>query len=953
MMRIKPSSLMISSIQLKYYAWDISHKKSVSDDSRFTGVLSEARVDLNPHQVEAALFAFKSPLSKGAILADEVGLGKTIEAGIILSEMWAENKRKILIIVPASLRNQWNIELMEKFYLPSFILESNSMDDAKSQIIRGKQQIFICSYNFASTNADFLKTRKWDLIVFDEAHKLRNVYKKGNVMANVIRASFQNYKKVLLTATPLQNNLKELYGLISIIDPQFFLSLDTFAEQYNAVSTRDAAKYGELKGRISHIIHRTLRNQVEEYVNFTKRTAFVQEYYPSEAEMKLYESVSNYLMREGTYGIPERQRPLLSLLVRKIMASSSYALAYTLQRFITRLEEYKTTGVVSSLLSCISDDFEGGNDEYSIYPNDSQSENCSSQSLDNEIEELKGYCVMARAIGVETKAEELLKALDVSFEKIKNLGGQRKALIFTESRRTQEYLYKFLSDNGYNDKIVCFNGTNDSEEAKNIYRLWLMQYAGTNRISGSTVIDKKQAIVDTFRDKAEIMIATEAGAEGINLQFCSLVVNYDMPWNPQRIEQRIGRCHRYGQKNDVVVVNFVNQANYADCRVYELLNDKFSLFDGVFGASDEVLGTMDSGVDFERKLNNIYNTCRTEREIAAAFDELQNELEAVIKERIDSTRKSLLENFDEEVVNKLRMRQGEDTIRMDSYNRHLWKVAVSVLKDLVSDIDEGNHTLTINRFLTEDIPSGTYILNKESDQYIQLSSGHPLWQFVVKKAMETNVPDCELIFDLDSYDFKSKLLEKYKGESGIASVYRVTSYNEYDSEEYLIGCAKTDNGEKLPKEFVFKLFEIGCVDERVTNLEDLDVLFKADYENQLSENQMVIEERTNQYVDYEINKYEMWADDQLVPLQKEVMELSREHDALRRQIRKEHNATIKLQLKKEEMQMSRNLNQKRARMYALEDEYKDKVDEMTEKLQKEVNIKIHSEVMFRFKWHII
>ena len=181
-MRIIPSSLMISSIQLKYYAWDISHKKSVSDDSRFTGVLSEARVDLNPHQVEAALFAFKSPLSKGAILADEVGLGKTIEAGIILSEMWAENKRKILIIVPASLRNQWNIELMEKFYLPSFILESNSMDDAKSQIIRGKQQIFICSYNFASTNADFLKTRKWDLVVFDEAHKLRNVYKRGNVI---------------------------------------------------------------------------------------------------------------------------------------------------------------------------------------------------------------------------------------------------------------------------------------------------------------------------------------------------------------------------------------------------------------------------------------------------------------------------------------------------------------------------------------------------------------------------------------------------------------------------------------------------------------------------------------------------------------------------------------------------------------------------------------------------
>lgn len=944
---------MISSIQLKYYAWDIAHKKSVSDDSRFTGVLSEARVDLNPHQVEAALFAFKSPLSKGAILADEVGLGKTIEAGIILSEMWAENKRKILIVVPASLRNQWNIELMEKFYLPSFILESNSMDDAKSQIIRGKQQIFICSYNFAASNADFLKKRAWDLVVFDEAHKLRNVYKKGNVMANALRDAFKNYKKVLLTATPLQNNLKELYGLISIIDPEFFLSLDTFAEQYNVVTTRDAAKYGELKGRISHIIHRTLRKQVEEYVNFTKRTAFVQEYYPSEAEIKLYDSVSNYLMREGTYGMPERQRPLLSLLVRKIMASSSYALAYTLERFIKRLEEYKTTGVMGAALSCVSDDFEGENDEYGVYNDDSQSGNCSCESIDREIEELKGYSKMAREIGEETKARELLKALDVSFEKIRNLGGQRKALIFTESRRTQEYLYKFLSDNGYNDKIVCFNGTNDSEEAKNIYRLWLMQYEGTNRISGSTVIDKKQAIVDAFRDKSEIMIATEAGAEGINLQFCSLVVNYDMPWNPQRIEQRIGRCHRYGQKNDVVVVNFVNQANYADCRVYELLNDKFSLFNGMFGASDEVLGSMDSGVDFERKLNNIYNTCRTEREIAAAFDELQSELETVIKERIESTRKSLLENFDEEVVNKLRMRQGEDTMRMDSYNKHLWKVAISVLKDAISDIDEGNHTFTLNSSLEEGIPTGTYILNKESDEYVQLRHGHPLGQYVVHNAMETIVSDCELVFDLDSYYFKSKLLEKYKGESGIASVYRIISSNEYDSEEYLIGCAKTDNGEKLPKDFVFKLLEIGCVDETETKLDTLDDIFKADYDNQLSENQRVIEERTNQYVDYEINKYEMWADDQLVPLQKEVMELSREHDALRRQIRKEHNATVKLQLKKDEMQMSRLLSQKRAKMYAMEDEYREKVDKMTDKLQNAMNNMIHSEVMFRFRWHIM
>lgn len=943
---------MLSPIQLLYYAWDISHKKSVSDDSRFTGVLSEARVDLNPHQVEAALFAFKSPLSKGAILADEVGLGKTIEAGIILSEMWAENKRNILIVVPASLRNQWNIELMEKFYLPSFILDSESFEEGQSQISKGEKSIYICSYNFAVTNAEYFKNIDWDLIVLDEAHKLRNVYKKSNVMANALRAAFRNYKKVLLTATPLQNNLKELYGLISIIDPEFFSSLDTFADQYNAVSTRDKAKYGELKGRIAHIIHRTLRNQVEEYVNFTKRTAFVQEYYPSTAEINLYNQVSDYLMREGTYGVPERQRPLLSLLVRKIMSSSAYALGYTLERFIHRLQEYKETGMLSSALACVNADYDGNNDEYDIYDNDSASSRAAYNDIDDEIEELRGYCKLARSIGEETKSKELLNALDLSFEKITKLGGQKKALIFTESRRTQEYLYKFLTDHGYRDKIVCFNGTNTSDEAKNIYRLWLMQYTGTNRISGSTVIDKKQAIVDTFKDKAEILIATEAGAEGINLQFCSLVVNYDMPWNPQRIEQRIGRCHRYGQKNDVVVVNFVNQANYADRRVYELLNNKFSLFDGVFGASDEVLGSMESGVDFERRLNNIYNTCRTEREIAAAFDELQKELEEVIIERIESTRKSLLENFDEEVVNKLRVRQSEDTNRMDTYNRHLWYLATNVLSHCINNVNNSSHTFTLNEELASDIPVGTYILNKESDRYIQLRYGHPLGQYIVQKALGTKVSDTKLVFDLESYPYKSALIEQYKGQSGDACVYRVSSSNKYDSEEQLIACAQTDNGEILPHEFIFKLLELDCISENEAELCSLDKTFKNEYEKQLNSYKLTVDERTNEYVDYEINKYEMWAEDQLVPLRKEVMELSREHDVLRRQIRKEHNAAVKLQLKKEENQKAKVLNHKRAKLLQMEDEYNDKVDAMTDQLQDSMKNSISSSIMFRFKWTI-
>lgn len=943
---------MISPLQLKYYAWDISHKKSVSDDSRFTGVLSEARVDLNPHQVEAALFAFKSPLSKGAILADEVGLGKTIEAGIILSELWAENKRRILIIVPASLRNQWNIELMEKFYLPSAILDSESFNELKGEVSEGKDCIFICSYNFAFSNAEFFSNIAWDLIVYDEAHKLRNVYKKSNVMANILRAAFRNQKKILLTATPLQNSLKELYGLISIIDPEFFSGLDTFAEQYNAISTRDKAKYGELKGRIAHIIHRTLRNQVQEYVNFTKRTAFVQKYTPSQKELELYDKVSEYLLREGTYGVPERQRPLLSLLVRKIMSSSAYALKFTLERFINRLQEYKNTGILSSAISCVTEDYDGSNDEYDTYNSSIEREIRFHNDIDEEIAELRNYQIMASQIEVESKAEKLLEALRLSFEKIKTLGGQRKALIFTESRKTQEYLFSFLQEHGYKGKVICFNGTNNSDEAKNIYRLWLMRYAGTNRISGSAVIDKKQAIVDTFLQEAEILIATEAGAEGINLQFCSLVVNYDMPWNPQRIEQRIGRCHRYGQKNDVVVVNFVNQSNYADCRVYELLNNKFSLFDGVFGASDEILGSIDSGIDIERRLNNIYNTCRTEREIAAAFDELQSELEDLIKERISNTKKSLLENFDEEVVNKLRIRQTEDNERMDTYNRHLWNIAINVLKDKIKDVDEKRHTFTLLQPINENIPATTYILNKESDDYIQLRYGHPLGQYVVNKALSMGISDESIVFDLTSYPYKSALIEQFKGSSGTACVYTVRSSNNYDSEEHIIACAKSDNGLIMPRQFVSKLLELDSSFSECNDILGTDGMFRKEFEKQLSELKVNIDNKTNEYVDYEITKYEMWADDQLVPLRKEVMELSRECDALRRQIRKEHNASVKIQLKKDENQKSKVLNQKRSKLLMMEDEYSDKVDKMTDKLQASMDNQISSDVMFRFRWTI-
>ena len=262
------------------------------------------------------------------------------------------------------------------------------------------------------------------------------------------------------------------------------------------------------------------------------------------------------------------------------------------------------------------------------------------QKLREEIDILQRLATWARSIGIDTKTQTLLKALDIGFEQMATTGAARKALIFTESRRTQEYLKTFLESHGYRGQVVLFNGTNGGPEATAIYERWVEKNRDTGRSSGSRAVDVRTALIEHFRDEATILLATEAAAEGINLQFCSLVINYDLPWNPQRIEQRIGRCHRYGQKHDVVVINFLNERNEADRRVLELLGEKFSLFSGVFGASDEVLGTIESGVDFEKRILAIYQECRTPEEIDAAFRKLQEEMDEQIRTRMDDTRRT-------------------------------------------------------------------------------------------------------------------------------------------------------------------------------------------------------------------------------------------------------------------------------------------------------------------------
>ncbi|MCI1142072.1 DEAD/DEAH box helicase [Sphingomonas sp. WKB10] len=514
---------------------------------------------MNPHQVDAALFALKSPFAKGVLLADEVGLGKTIEAGLVMSQRWAERRRRVLLVVPASLRKQWQQELFEKFSIRAVILDAKTYgDQRRSGIARpfeAKDAVVIVSYEFAARKADDVRAVAWDLVVFDEAHRLRNVHKKGAKRAKVLKEAVDGRFKILLTATPLQNSLTELYGIVSMIDEMHFGGENAFKAQYMGANATPASQE-ILRERLKTICHRTLRRQVQEagHINFRQRHAVTFQFEPHDVEADLYEQLSAYLQDPDTIAYGGRTNALVILQARKSLGSSTAAVAGYLDTLLERLRRRARLGRDDRRLR---GQLRGGKESLDD-EDDETEEPIDPIKLAAEIAHVESMRDIARGIGVNGKGEKLIANLPAVLDEIEVKGGQRKAVIFTESVRTQHYINQLLAENGYAGRMVLMNGSNNDPESRAIYEAWKSKHAGTDRISGSKTADMKAAIVEAFRgDDKTILIATESGAEGINLQFCSLLINYDLPWNPQRVEQRIGRCHRYGQLVDVTVVNML------------------------------------------------------------------------------------------------------------------------------------------------------------------------------------------------------------------------------------------------------------------------------------------------------------------------------------------------------------------------------------------------------------
>lgn len=955
----------LTTYQQKYIAWQLNRRHSSTDNDKFTGVLSEARVDLNPHQVDAALFAFRSPLSMGAILADEVGLGKTIEAALLISQNWAEHKRHILIIAPATLRKQWSIELEDKFYLPSVILEKRNFDKILAETYANpfdtSSSIVICSYPFARKNILHISRVNWDLVVMDEAHALRNIYRNNNKTGIALKLGLQPFKKILLTATPLQNDIKELYGLISIIDNSYFGDLSSFSSQYNKVALRDEGKYTELRRRILPIVHRTLRSQVQAYVKYTNRIPLVQEYYPTEDEIELSRRINKYLEREDSFGLPNSQRTLITLVLFKLLASSSFAIAGTLESIILRLEnkiKYHTSNEEAEII----DDFEAIEDieDEWLDEEDEELENYETEelsindieSIKNEISELKGIHTLALKISTNSKGSCLMKALQLGFKHMEEMNAPRKALIFTESRRTQQYLYDLLVEEGYKDKILLFNGSNSDPRSNEIYKEWLVKNNGTSRISGSKTADKRLALVDYFRDHAEVMIATEAAAEGINLQFCSLVVNYDLPWNPQRVEQRIGRCHRYGQKYDVVVINFINKSNRADQRVYELLDQKFNLFKGVFGASDEVLGAIGNGIDFEKRILNIYKQCRTTEDIDRAFDELQEEMREDIEDNIQQTKVSLFENFDEEVIEKLKVREKEETEHIDQYTYLLWSLTCGVLYSKIKISNKGTYEFLLPNKIEQDIPNGVYTLTKKDSHGFTYRISHPLAQYVINKAINSETPTAEVEFDYSGSKKRISIIKEQIGKSGYLK-FRLLRFNSLkEEEEQIVIVATDDNGKALDDNFTHRLLLLPAevINDSVSKEEFSEISSILD--NQEENLTQALEDRNGNLITDEIVKIENWAEDNRKALQQRLNELDKAIDQKGDEFIKERNIRKKLSIQKEK----ETLNEKRDEAWREFDEkkaqLKDEKQELIQKLYTLADAKVETVDEFSIKWKI-
>lgn len=947
---------MISSdYQAKYIVHELERVYANDDVAKLSGLMFDAQITPTPHQIDAALFALDSPNTRGVILADEVGLGKTIEAGIVIMQYWAERKRKILIVAPSSLRQQWAQELQEKFNLSANVIDSKSMK-SKSSIT--KDGIYICSYEFANRNVDKL-TNGWDLLVLDEAHKLRNFHKnKRGVASSISDIAKGTNKALLLTATPLQNNLLELYGLVSVVDPRYFHSVEVFKQRY--IKSDHPYALMDLRDRMSKIAKRTLRADAKKYIKYTDRIAKTVTFVPSGDERRLYELVDDYLHREKLYAFASSQRHLAALILRKRLGSSTFAVASTLRRIIARMEDEYANGKVRDNRGGLVEFDDLTDEEIEFYETTGEFDDISLESAREraefraEIDELIGYAELAESITSNVKAENLVNAINVGFGALESKAA-RKAIIFTESTITQEYITSVLERQGFAGKYLTFNGQNNSPDATKIYREWLEKNRDSDLITGIESADRRKALIDRFReDDMQIMVATEAASEGINLQFCSMLINYDLPWNPQRVEQRIGRVHRMGQKFDVVVVNFSNEGNVAEKRILDLLADKFNLFKDTFGASNDVLGAIESGLDFERTISDILNTCRTDEEISRRFEELQEKFKKEIDSEQLAARSKIFDGLDPHVQDRFQQYSEQAEEAFNSFERMFMGLTRYELRDVAEFQDE--HVFELTSAPSDDIEQGTYFYKTDRVPHArQYKYADTLAEYVRSSAKHADTPPAQLTFTIVGSDRVSADVKRLQGKSGTMVVQSVTfpmkSGATDMSESYIIAAGQTTDGEYIDTDACRSILDLTVADVAPQAIE-LSSELQQYLQQQVDDRHSEVKERnTETYLDKK-DILERQYKDKVVEYEMKVDRLDQQVRELEKKERQTVLSTNRLKLASEKQVLRKKIRELNREKYDLEDRMDDEISEKIELAQQATNGEVSAENLFVINFSI-
>ena len=685
-------------IQRRLRAEEFVRLRRADDQARFAASQRQGRIDPNPHQIDAVIFALKRIPEGGCILADEVGLGKTIEAGLVIAQLRAEGSAdRILLIVPKPLLGQWQDELFRLF-------EIQAVEGGRDGKPLTGPGVFLMGRETAGSarGAAILESGEpFDLCVIDEAHEVfANIYrrfdKNGDYRedspdaqtAGRIRAFLRQTPVLLLTATPIQNNLTELWGLVQYVEPTGTLlgNLPTFRNVFCDGDDRllVEGQDDELRRRLGTVVQRTLRRQAQDFLErpFVARRAQIFEYSMTPPEKSLYDDVTAYLLEPHLIAFRGNQRRLLLIGFHRLMASSVPALSASLRKVAKRLEAILGGDALEPEIEFLRDI----DDELAdATVDDSETEEGDPPApalIESELRRVRDFIERADTLPRDSKAEKLAEVMRVIAERPP---GRRRAVIFTESLVTQAYLADLLTAKGVlaPGDVTLFRGVNDSPRAAEALRRWQEEVGqslpGDRRPSRDVAV--RLALLHEFKTRSRIFISTEAGAKGLNLQFCDTVINYDLPWNPQRIEQRIGRCHRYGQQHDVTVINFLASDNEAQRLTFEILSRKLDLFGKVLDASDVVLHEPSTdapetlagalGNDFETRLRRIYERARTVEEIGAELRRLRQQMEEERNrfEEVWARTAGLIESrFDQrvkQVFNKIRTELPEGLARLD------------------------------------------------------------------------------------------------------------------------------------------------------------------------------------------------------------------------------------------------------------------------------------------------